>query len=117
MNKFIALTILMAASTNIQASSLGRLFYSVSERDQLERQHVLSVDDASTDSRSIIVNGVIQRDGGKRVIWVNGRQESAGNADAHSPTSVPVVLPGKTAPVKVKVGQRLLIDQIDTEEK
>lgn len=101
---------LMTIGTTAQAAELGRLFFSPNERAQLERQHVLSADEAGDDSRSLLVNGMIQRDGGKRIIWINGEQQNAGPSDSRAPASVPVILPGKSAPVKVKVGQRLMLD-------
>ncbi|GAB5605439.1 hypothetical protein [Sideroxyarcus sp. TK5] len=100
----------LTATTAAQATELGRLFFTQNERAQLERQHVLSADDAGNDSHSLVVNGMIQRDGGKRIIWINGEQQAAGTADARAPATVPVILPGKTESVKVKVGQRLLLD-------
>ncbi|MBU0689371.1 MAG: hypothetical protein KJ850_07510 [Gammaproteobacteria bacterium] len=109
---------LIALSTTAQAADLGRLFFTPNERAQLERQHVLSADEAGDDnSRSLVVNGMIQRDGGKRIIWINGEQQSAGSADSRTPASVPVILPGKTDSVKVKVGQRLLLDSPEAAPK
>jgi len=103
----------LTTATAAQAAELGRLFFTQTERAQLERQRVLSTDKAAggNDSHSLIVNGVIQRDGGKRIIWINGEQQPAGSADSRTPASVPVILPGKTESVKVKVGQRLMLDQ------
>lgn len=109
--------VLITLGTTAQAAELGRLFFSPNERAQLERQHVLSADEAGDDSRSLVVNGMIQRDGGKRVIWINGEQQEAGTADSRAPASVPVILPGKSAPVKVKVGQRLMLDAPEAEPK
>lgn len=108
--RFPFILLALAATTTVQAAELGRLFFTQNERAQLERQHVLSADEAGNDSRSLIVNGVIQRDGGKRIIWINGEQQPAGSADPRTPASVPVILPGKTESVKVKVGQRLMLD-------
>ncbi|MDD2700864.1 MAG: hypothetical protein PHH36_06455 [Sideroxydans sp.] len=109
-NPLIFVLIALNAPTAAPAAELGRLFFSQNERTQLERQHVLSADEAGNDSRSLIVNGVIQRDGGQRIIWINGEQQPASSADSRSPATVPVILPGKSNPVKVKVGQRLMLD-------
>lgn len=117
MKNFVIILLALAASATAQAAELGRLFFSQDERAQLERQHVLSADEAGNDSRSLIVNGVIQRDGGKRIIWINGEQQPASAADAHTPASVPVILPGKSAPVKLKVGQRLMLDSPEATPK
>jgi len=105
---FILLAIV--SSSSLHAAELGRLFFAPNERAQLDRQHVLSADEAGNDSNSLLVNGMIQRDGGKRIIWINGEQQAAGSADARTPATVPVILPGKSAPVEVKVGQRLMLD-------
>jgi hypothetical protein len=102
--------ITFAFATTAQATELGRLFFTPNERAQFERQHVLSADEAGNESRSLVVNGMIQRNGGKRTIWINGEQQQAGTADSRTPASVPVILPGKSAPVEVKVGQRLMLD-------
>jgi hypothetical protein len=107
----------MLASPAAQSTELGRLFFTPSERAQLERQHVLSADEPGNDSRSLIVNGMIQRDGGKRIIWINGEQQPASPADARTPASVPVILPGQTESVKVKVGQRLMLDSPEVAPK
>ncbi len=106
-----ALILLTLSAPSLQAAELGRLFFTPQERAQLERQHVLSADEAVSDSRALVVNGMIQRDGGKRTIWINGEQQAAGSADARTPATVPVILPGQKVPVKVKVGQRLMLDQ------
>ncbi|MBA3023482.1 MAG: hypothetical protein KJ572_00785 [Gammaproteobacteria bacterium] len=108
---------LITLTTTAQAAELGRLFFTQNERAQLERQHVLSADEPGNDSHSLIVNGVIQRDGGKRIIWINGEQQPASPADARTPASVPVILPGKTESVKVKVGQRLMLDSPEAAPK
>lgn len=100
----------LTATAAAQSAELGRLFFTQNERAQLERQHVLSADEAGDDSRSLIVNGMIQRNGGKRIIWINGEQQPAGSADSRTPASVPVILPGQTESVEVKVGQRLMLD-------
>ncbi len=111
MKKQFAFTLIaLAATTSVQAAELGRLFFSQTEREQLERQHVLSPDESGNVSNSLIVNGMIQRNGGKRTIWINGEQQSAGSADSRTPAKVPVILPGKSTPIDVKVGQRLILD-------
>ncbi|MHB1117421.1 hypothetical protein [Sideroxydans sp.] len=108
--RFALILLTLVSTTTVQAAELGRLFFTQNERAQLERQHVLSADEPGNDSHSLIVNGMIQRDGGKRIIWINGEQQAAGSADSRTPASVPVILPGKTESVKVKVGQRLMLD-------
>ncbi len=93
-----------------QAAELGRLFYTPQQRAQLESQ-ITTSDSTDTGPRSfIVVNGVIQRQGGKRTVWVNGQQQPADHGNARSPATVPVPVPGRSGPVQLKVGQRLLLN-------
>lgn len=116
-NRYAFILLALAATTTAHAEELGRLFFSPNERTQLESQHVLSADEAGNDSRALIVNGVIQRDGGKRTIWINGERQPESTADPRAPATVPIILPGKSNPVKVKVGQRLMLDSPDPTPK
>lgn len=109
----LLLPIALLASADAPAADLGRLFHTPEERAKLERQYFVAAESGTGPARTLVVNGVIQREGGKRIMWVNGEQKAAGTADPRTPASVPVVLPGKTEPVQVKVGQRLLLDQAE----
>lgn len=109
----LLLPVALFASGGAAAADLGRLFHTPEERAKLDRQYFVSAESGEGPARTLIVNGVIQREGGKRIMWVNGEQKAAGTADSRTPASVPVVLPGKTDPVQVKVGQRLLLDQAE----
>lgn len=92
-----------------QAGELGRLFYTPQERRQLEYQEART--GVSGGGRGyIIVNGVVQRQGGKRTVWINGVPQDAGHSNDETPASVPVTVPGKSQPVRAKVGQRVLIE-------
>lgn len=104
-----------------QAESLGRLFFTPEQRAQLEsrRAHsaatVAATATAATpeegDATTVLtVNGIVQKQGGARTVWINGVAQNAGNSDERSPESLAVAVPGKSQPVKVKVGQKLLID-------
>ena len=115
--KRVVLILLLAVSTAAQAGSLGRLFFTPEQRAQLEYRRTHSEaaaaaeeDDAHTSSE-LMVNGIVQKRGGGRTVWINGRAQNAGNSDERSPESVAVAVPGKTQPVKVKVGQKLLLEQ------
>ena len=55
----------------------------------------------------MILNGIVQKHGGKRTAWINGVPQTAGNSDEKTPESMPVTLPGQSKPTKVKVGQRI----------
>ena len=92
------------------ADELGRLFYTPQERAQLAMPRAMS-DSATTENPDyFVVNGMIQKQGGNRIVWVNGKQQKAGYSNENQPATVPVTLPGKTQPVQVKVGQRLKLD-------
>jgi len=96
-----------------QAEDLGRLFYTPQQRTQLETQQATgqSVESGSGSKPNyIIVNGVIQKRGGKRIVWINGIQQPAEKSNEKTSGSAPVNVPGKTQPVQLKVGQRLMLD-------
>ena len=59
----------------------------------------------------VTVNGIVQKDGGARTVWINGVAQSAGNSGERTPTAQTVTVPGKPHPVKLKVGQKILLDQ------
>ena len=115
-----AMTFILLASlipTAAQAGSLGRLFFTPEQRAQLEYRQThneaaaaAEEEDAPTSSE-LMVNGIVQKRGGGRTVWINGRAQNAGNSDERSPESVAVAVPGKTQLIKVKVGQKLLLEQ------
>jgi hypothetical protein len=93
-----------------QAGELGRLFYTPQERRQLEYQEART--GVSGGGRGyIIVNGVVQRQGGKRTVWINGVPQDAGRANDETPASVSISVPGKSHPVQTQVGKRIPLDQ------
>jgi len=103
---FIAL---FAGSASSGAEELGRLFFTPEQRAQLEysRQHG---DDSDASGRTLTVNGIVQKNGGKRTVWINGVPQAAGNSNDHAPESLPVTVPGQAQQIKVKVGQKVLIN-------
>jgi hypothetical protein len=56
-----------------------------------------------------MVNGVIQKQGGNRIVWLNGEAQTPVRAN-NNPSSIDVAVPGKSKHVQVKVGQRLMLD-------
>ena len=118
--RHITLALLLAVflAPNAQAGSLGRLFFTPEQRAQLESMRAHNAAAAATaataeegDTTSeLMVNGIVQKHGGGRTVWVNGKAQNAGNSDERSPESLAVAVPGKSQPVKVKVGQKLLLD-------
>lgn len=107
---FFTLTLSLGLTSWAQADTLGRLFFTPAERTQLEQQQARKTlnEDGSTAQSVITVNGMIKRDDGSRIAWVNGKAQRL-EASPHS-NSVPVTVPGKSKPVEVKVGQRLVLD-------
>ena len=105
----IALTC-SCALTEAKAGELGRLFYTPQQRQQLEL-HETSVNAVDGGGRNfIMVKGVVQKQGGKRIVWLNGAAQAAGEGNDKTPASVAVTVPGKTQPVPAKVGQRVMIE-------
>jgi hypothetical protein len=104
------------AATPSSAESLGRLFFTPEQRAQLEYSKSQSNDTGSS-GRALTVNGIVQKHGGKRTAWINGVPQQAGNSDERAPDSLPVAVPGLSKPVKVKVGQKVLINPASDSEK
>ena len=109
---FLLLTTLFGLLPAAQADELGRLFFTPQQRQQLEFQEASS-DNGSAEGvhrNYIVVNGVVQKQGGNRTVWVNGAAQSAGRGNDKNPSTVPVTVPGKSQPVQLKVGQRLQLE-------
>ncbi|MFA5826649.1 MAG: hypothetical protein WC825_11865 [Gallionellaceae bacterium] len=94
-------------ATGANAEELGRLFFTPEQRAQLES---LQQEKSPDSTHSITVNGIVQKHGGARTVWINGIPQPAGRGDDRTPESVPVAVPGHAQPVKIKVGQKLHID-------
>ncbi len=104
--KLIAAMLLFAIfhAPGTQADSLGRLFFTPEQRARLEHRHAAEASD--TPSR-LTVNGVVQRHGGARTVWINGAAQDSAHDSEPAAEAVPV--PGKSGNVKIKVGQNLLL--------
>lgn len=93
------LTLCLCASvaSHALATELGRLFYTPEQRQQLERS-------TRSTLASPVLNGIVQRQGGQRTVWLNGQ------AKLHPSNSYldsqPLALPDQP-PVRVKVGERV----------
>lgn len=115
MNRLLITLSLLAAVPAVQAGELGRLFNTPQQRQQMEFQEANDIEDngdgGSGTPNYIIVNGVVQKQGGNRVIWVNGAAQAAERGNDKTPASVSVTVPGKSAPQHVKVGQKILLEQ------
>ena len=64
---YLALT----AATGVNAEELGRLFFTAEQRAQLEYSRQQN-DPAPGNARSLTVNGIVQKHGGERTVWING---------------------------------------------
>lgn len=99
----------LAASTLANAEVLGRLFFTPEQRAQLEYSY--TQDTGSSDNSSVLMlNGIVQKHGGKRTVWINGVPHQAGRSDDKTPESQSVPLPGKDKSIELKVGQRVLLN-------
>lgn len=109
-----SLLLLTVSASGTNAAELGRLFYTPQQRAQLEAPKQATQNDAEGKNEpatnSIVVNGVIQKQDGSRIVWLNGTQQPAARGNEKSPATVPVTVPGKPQTVQVKVGQRLILN-------
>lgn len=101
--------LMLTTATAVDAAELGRLFFTPEQRMQLESGQPQG-DGTPGSNHSLTVNGIVQKKGGPRTVWINGVPQPAGKSDEDSPESVPVAVPGQSQPVKVKVGQKVLIN-------
>lgn len=103
-----ALAALLMGAQACGAEELGRLFFTPEQRAQLDYGKLQNTDPRN--NRGVLtVNGIVQKRGGGRTVWINGVPQDAGASDEHSPESLPIAVPGQQQPVKVKVGQKVLI--------
>jgi hypothetical protein len=98
----------LAASTLVNAEELGRLFFTPEQRTQLDYSYTREAGFDNND-RALMLNGIVQKRGGKRTVWINGVPQQAGSSDETTPESLSVPLPGQNKTVKLKVGQRVLL--------
>ncbi|MBI5659923.1 MAG: hypothetical protein HZC43_10365 [Nitrosomonadales bacterium] len=111
------------------ADSLGRLFFTPEQRAEFEQKRARNASGVASSVAPkegsitepaekeeapppsvLTVNGIVQKRGGVRTIWINGIPQNAGSSDEHAPESLAVAVPGKAQPVRVKVGQKLLLE-------
>ena len=101
-------TLLCLTSAPTQAGTLGRLFFTPEQRTQLETAATAPTT-KQVRATEMVINGIVQKQGGQRTVWINGRPQAAGKSDERAPDSLSVTVPGKSQPVKAKVGQKILI--------
>ncbi len=93
--------------TATDAEELGRLFFTPEQRAQLD---YIYGRDVRPDDNALTLNGIVQMHGGKRTAWINGVPQAAGRSDEMTPESALVPVPGKNKSIKLKVGQRILLN-------
>jgi hypothetical protein len=101
--------LVLMASSVAHADQLGRLFFTPAQRAQMDYNYAQNVrpDD---NVNALTLNGIVQMQGGKRTAWINGVAQPVGHSDDKAPDSLPVALPGQNKSVKLKVGQRVLLN-------
>lgn len=108
---------LALSATPSDQAPLGRLFFSPAERAELDRVRAGIIDqqNPATTSRTVRLDGMLQRQGKAPVLWVNGtRWKGDPVAGAtllplgSSSGTLRVRMPGQTTPDRIlKVGQTL----------
>ncbi len=104
-----ALSLLMyslLAAGNAATEPMGRLFFTPAEREELERSAEASLkqeNPAAPEASSLIVNGVIKRRDGRRIVWINGKPLEMEASDTLSIVHVPAE--GKRPAIDARVGQ------------
>ena len=101
--------IALMVTIHANAEELGRLFFTPEQRKQLDYSYAQEISSGSY-SNALTLNGIVQKHGGKRTAWINGVPQAVGRSDEKSPESVAVPLPGQNKSVKLKVGQRVLLN-------
>jgi len=98
----------------VAQEKIGRLFFTPEQRIRLEQLE--NKPEGETEviiSDKILVNGIVQRNGGSRVVWINGVPQSQKGTNGIlverdiTPDSVPVKIPGTGNLVRLKVGQSI----------
>ena len=100
----------LIAAPPTHAEELGRLFFTPAQRAQLDHNYARETRPDNNNDRALRLDGIVQKHGGKRTAWINGVPQQAGSSDDKTPESLPVTVPGQSKPVKVKVGQKVLIN-------
>ncbi len=110
MNPIIKICLLLLLSANVaDGAELGRLFFTPEQRTRMDLDDVR--DNAQPNNpNTVSVNGIVQRHGGERTVWINGVPQPAGKSNGRAPDRAPVAVPGKSQPVQVKVGQRIIVN-------
>jgi hypothetical protein len=89
-----------------RAAELGRLFFSPAQRAQLEaRAQPIS------DSKKVSLNGIVQKTGGERTIWINGKAHIVSEHDPHSLARIELPIPDKAGTQSLAVEQKIIFQR------
>jgi hypothetical protein len=106
--RFFAVALLLAIATGPAAGqTLGRLFFTEQQRQDLDRRRQANVQEATTVVDSLVTaNGQVSRSSGKSTTWINGVPQ-ANARRPHDPARV--TLPGAEGEpsISLKIGQTL----------
>lgn len=107
----LLLPMVLTAALPVQGETIGRLFFTPAQRATLERLRQNPNLVAPTVSDTLTINGMVQRHGGETTVWINGVpqrvQSPSGARQTSTPPTVPVPVPGRKAPARLKAGQTL----------
>jgi hypothetical protein len=95
------------APPSTASQSLGRLFYTPAQRQEMDRRRQLNIQEVVVlNEGTVTLNGRITRSSGRSTTWVNGvpQHDAYPSAD---PSVVPVAPAQGEAQVRLKVGQSL----------
>lgn len=111
---YMSLVLTALSCGAVAQEKIGRLFFTPEQRIRLEQlESKPEGETAVIISDKILVNGIVQRNGGSRVVWINGVPQSQKGTNGIlverdiTPDSVPVKIPGTGNLVRLKVGQSI----------
>jgi hypothetical protein len=79
LKQFIAVACICLSIDAFAEESLGRLFLTPDKRAMLERQRQTNAQVQETQTlqgATMHLNGIVQRSGGKKTVWINGQSQS-----------------------------------------
>ncbi len=105
----IGLCVLALATEACSAAELGRLFYTPEQRARMDYEYARAAQSEGDSRRTLSVNGIVQKRGGPRTIWINGVPQPAGKGGDRSAESATVSIPGQKKQIRLKVGEKIRI--------
>lgn len=112
----IALFGTLSSVAQAETEAYGRLFFTPERRTALDRQRTLNIQEVRTSQGDTLrFDGIVQRSGGKRTTWINGRPQTEAeeatngirvSVDPRNPGRVRVSA-GDEGAAEMKVGEAL----------